>query len=178
MRDRTRLYYLAAKRLGWTASQVDAFPPGALYLVLGLNPPKETPVPDSSRSLAMLDEDPLAAVPPFTLTSLIEAWKEACVKAWDGDHAVPSAVLPEGVLPGAEFLTSHVTYDVVKIRRIPMFIWDRRQKAEYVTASPGMTPGQIRELQDTLNAVAAGQGWQGRIIVLPPGTRRPADGTA
>ena len=49
--------YLAAERLGWTASDVDRFPAGALYLVLGINPLKETPVAD---------------LPPITLPFIAE----------------------------------------------------------------------------------------------------------
>ena len=40
--------------------------------------------------------------------------------------------------------------------------------------SPGdvnMTPNQIRELQDALNAFAGDTAWHHKVIVLPPGSR-------
>lgn len=43
-----------------------------------------------------------------------------------------------------------------------------------VYMSPGddnMTPNQIRELQDALNAIAGDPAWHHKIIVLPPGTK-------
>jgi len=52
-----RLYYLAAKRLGWTAADVDRFPAGALHLALGINPFKEKSVAD---------------LPPITLPFIAE----------------------------------------------------------------------------------------------------------
>lgn len=36
---------------------------------------------------------------------------------------------------------------------------------------PDMTPNQIRELQDTLNAIAGDQAWKHKIIVLPAGSK-------
>ena len=51
-----------------------------------------------------------------------------------------------------------------------------------VYISPGdvnITPNQVRELQDALNAYAGDQAWHHKIIVLPPGSRvdpqRPQD---
>lgn len=41
-----------------------------------------------------------------------------------------------------------------------------------------MTPNQLRELQDAFNALADGEAWQHKIVVLPPGSKiyRPLAG--
>lgn len=43
--------------------------------------------------------------------------------------------------------------------------------ARYVPAADGMTPHQIREYQDSLNAVAGDPEYRGKVIVLPAGSR-------
>lgn len=52
--------------------------------------------------------------------------------------------------------------------------------AVYISpGDPNITPNQIRELQDALNAIAGDPAWHHKIIVLPPGSRvepqRPVD---
>jgi ADP-ribose pyrophosphatase YjhB (NUDIX family) len=52
--------------------------------------------------------------------------------------------------------------------------------AVYISpGDPNITPNQVRELQDALNAIAGDPAWHHKIIVLPPGSRvdpqRPVD---
>lgn len=49
---------------------------------------------------------------------------------------------------------------------------DRSVPGMFVSpGDPNMTPNQLRELQDALNAVATDQSWQHKIIVLPGGSK-------
>jgi hypothetical protein len=46
--------------------------------------------------------------------------------------------------------------------------------AVYVTSPPGLTPGQMRDLQDALDDVAGS--FPGKVIIVPSGSKVPPDG--
>jgi 8-oxo-dGTP pyrophosphatase MutT (NUDIX family) len=70
---------------------------------------------------------------------------------------------------------------VVYVRRNGRAIWcGNTIPGIYISpGDPNMTPNQIRELQDALNAIAGDPAWHHKVIVLPPGSKtepqRPVD---
>ena len=107
-------------------------------------------------------------IPPFTAEALMKAFSDACAKAWDEDHSVPSVTLPEGVLPAVASLVSTVTRDVVTIRRVPMFTRERggvaapaREAALSRVAALAQAQRQgAVDLRDAVTAAhAAGASW-------------------
>ena len=88
----------------------------------------------------------------------------------DGAHLLPK---PEHVEYHGKVYCVTVPNGVILVRRNGQYAYSGNTiPAVYI--SPGdvnMTPNQIRELQEALNAFAGDPAWHHKVIVLPPGSR-------
>jgi hypothetical protein len=73
---------------------------------------------------------PPADPAPYTLGTFLDAYYEACKKAWDdpgpdGVRQEPSITLPEGLWPDLAKVVNPVTRTMTPVRRVPMFTWEQ-----------------------------------------------------
>ena len=103
--------------------------------------------------------------PDFTWNGFVHAVYEACKAAWDdGRREIESVTLPEGAFPAIGELQNPITRSLIPVKRLPLV--KVASKTVYVSAPDGLTPNQIRELQNSLREVVGDH-----IIVIPPGSK-------
>ena len=69
---------------------------------------------------------PAADPSPYTFGTFLDAYYEACRKAWEEPgRCEPSITLPEGLWPDLAKVVNPFTRSVTPVQRVPMFTWEQ-----------------------------------------------------